>query len=101
METNIPDKTELMEQAIVIKTIRYLAKYFEQEYVDPDNKEDSNLNALEYALEAMEAIVKYVDTREEKRSYEILTNQQTYEEFVIVLERDSWIDTIVSIFESR
>jgi len=84
-----------------VRTIRYLARYFEENFVDKSNVDDKNLNALEYALEAFESLNKCVVSREENRDYEHLTNQITYEAFVKIFEEQDWIDCVVSVFEGR
>jgi hypothetical protein len=102
MEINKMEKEiELLNELLIVRSIKYLAKYFEKEFCDPESEEDRNLDKYEYATSAMESLIKSVETRAEKKSFEYLTGAKDHETFVKILEEESWIDVIVDEFESR
>lgn len=83
----------------VFKTIRsicYLAEYFEKNYIDPDNEEDKNLNSYKYAIEALSNIIP----DEEDLDFEALLTCDSYKHFVIVFE-EKFLDQCADLFESR
>jgi len=91
------------ERLIQIKCIRYLERYFIEEYTEqndiPEEKQ-ARLNSFLYALEAYEDIVKSLSNRIDEKNFEYLTGAETYEIFKERLE-DYWIDICVDNFEAR
>jgi len=88
------NKSELLIQT---KFIRFLAKYFRENFQGEDEKE---LDSFEYALEAYEDIVNSLDSRTKNKAFEYLTGLKTYEEIFELFDA-SWIDECVDTFESR
>ena len=92
----------MREQIYTTRSIRYLARYFEENFVDRSIEDDQNLNALVYAMEASDTINESIeDNRVQIKQYEYLTGQETYEDFKRVFDEQDWIDLVITLFEAR
>jgi hypothetical protein len=85
------------EFKIQIRTIKFLERYFRENFYT-DTEE---LDTFKYALEAYEYLVDDIDNTITWKEFEYWTGLKTYADWEKYFETASLIDSVIDIFERR